>query len=38
MKDFISVKEEGKRVYIQKRLVLSNFREVYRDFKEKFPE
>lgn len=28
-KDFVSVKEEGKREHIQKRLVLSNLREVY---------
>ena len=36
-KDFVSVKQEGKRVHIQKRLVLSNLREVYQLFKEKFP-
>ena len=36
-KDFVSVKIEGKRVHIQKRLVLNNLREVYREFKQKFP-
>ena len=34
-KDFVSVKKEGKRVHVQKRLVLSNLREVYHEFKEK---
>ena len=28
----------GKRVHVQKRLVLSNLREVYHEFKEKFPD
>ena len=37
-KDFVSVKKEGKRQHIQKRLVLSNLREVYREFKERFPD
>ena len=37
-KDFVSVKQEGKRVQVQKRLMLSNLREVYREFKEKFPD
>ena len=37
-KDFVSVKKESKRVHVQKRLVLSNLREVYHEFKEKFPE
>ena len=36
-KDFVSTKVEGKRVHVQKRLVLNNLREVYREFKEKFP-
>ena len=36
-KDFVSVKREGKRVHVQKRLILSNLREVYQLFKEKFP-
>ena len=36
-KDFVSVKQEGKRIHVQKRLVLSNLREVYQLFKEKFP-
>jgi len=37
-KDFVSVKKEGKRQHIQKRLVLSNLREVYCEFKERFPD
>ena len=37
-KDFVSVKKEGKRLHVQKRLVLSNLREVYCEFKEKFPD
>ena len=37
-KDFVSVKKEGKRHHIQKRLVLSNLREVYHEFKERFPD
>ena len=37
-KDFVSVKKEGMRLHVQKRLVLSNLREVYREFKEKFPD
>ncbi len=37
MKDFVSVKQEGKRVHIQKRLVLSNLRDVYHEFKDQFP-
>ena len=37
-KDFVSVKKEGKRQHIQKRLVLSNLREVYHEFKERFPD
>ena len=37
-KDFVSVKQEGKRVHVQKRLMLSNLREVYREFKDKFPD
>ena len=37
-KDFVSVKQEGKRVHVQKRLMLSNLREVYHEFKEKFPD
>ena len=32
------MKMEGKRVHVQKRLVLSNLREVYHEFKEKFPD
>ena len=37
-KDFVSVKKKGKRQHIQKRLVLSNLREVYREFKDRFPD
>ena len=37
-KDFVSVKQEGKRVHIQKRLVLCNLREVYQAFKTKHPD
>ena len=37
-KDFVSVKKEGKRQHIQKRLVLSNLKEVYHEFKERFPD
>ena len=37
-KDFVSVKQEGKRVHVQKRLILSNLREVYHEFKEKCPD
>ena len=36
-KDFVSVKER-KRQYFQKRLVLSNLRGVYHEFKERFPD
>ena len=37
-KDFVSVKKDGKREHIQKRLVLANLKEVYTEFKSKFPE
>ena len=37
-KDFVSVREEGgRRLHVQKRLVLSNLKEVYCEFKAKFP-
>ena len=36
-KYFVSVKQEGKRVHVQKRLILSILKEVYQLFKEKFP-
>ena len=36
-KDFVSVKKDGKRQHVQKRLVLSNLKEVHRKFKERFP-
>ena len=37
-KDFVSVKQGEKRVHVQKRLVLSNLKEAYLLFKEKFPD
>ena len=37
-KDFVSVRQGEKRVHIQKRLVLSNLKEAYCDFKDKFPD
>ena len=36
-KDFVSVKQGEQRVHVQKRLVLSNLRELYKLFKDKFP-
>ena len=36
-KDFLSVMENGERKHIQKRLVLSNLKEVYQLFSEKDP-
>ena len=36
-KDFVSVKQGEQRVHIQKRLVLSNLREAYQLFKNRFP-
>ena len=37
-KDFVSVKQhDGKRVHVQKKLVLSNLKEVYLAFKDTFP-
>ena len=36
-KDFVSVRQEGKRVHVQKKLVLSNLKEVYCAFKDAFP-
>ena len=38
MKDFVSVKQEGKRVHTQKRLILSNLKEVYHAFKDAYPD
>ena len=35
-KDFVSVRKEGRRVHVQKRLVLSNLKEVYSEFKSQF--
>ena len=37
-KDFVLVKKEGKCEHIQKLLVLSNLRVVYREFKERYPD
>ena len=37
-KDFVSVKQEGKHLHVQKRLVLSNLREVYCEFERQFPD
>ena len=36
-KDYVSVKQGETRIHIQKRLVLSNLKEVYHLFKEKYP-
>ena len=36
-KDFVSVRVGANRIHVQKRLVLSNLKETYRLFKEKFP-
>ena len=36
-KDFVSVRSEEGRVHVQKRLVLTNLKEVYLLFKERFP-
>ena len=36
-KDFVSVREGEKRVHIQKRLILSNLKEVYYAFKDQYP-
>ena len=37
-KDYVSVKVDEKRVHVQKRLVLGNLREVYSEFKQRFPD
>ena len=36
-KDFVSFKQEEKQVHVQNRLILSNLKEVYQLFKERFP-
>ena len=36
-KDFVSIKTEQGRVHVQKRLILSNLKELYCDFKDKYP-
>ena len=36
-KDFVSVKEQGNRIHVQKRLMLGNLKEVYHEFKGQFP-
>ena len=37
-KDFVSVKGEHGRAHVQKRLILSNLKELYQDFKQKYPK
>ena len=37
-KDFVSVKENGHRFQVQKRLILGDLKECYQLFKDKFPE
>ncbi len=37
-KDYVSVRQEGGRVHVQKRLILSNLKEVYCSFKDAFPD
>ena len=37
-KDCVSVRTEKERIMVQKRLVLMNLRELYRFFKDKYPE
>ena len=37
-KDFVSVKQGDQRIHVQKRLVLSNLKEAYQLFKDKFPD
>ena len=36
-KDFVSANKEGKREYVQKRLILSNLKELYSAFKDAYP-
>lgn len=36
-KDFVSVRQGDKRVHLQKRLLLSNLKELYQQFKEEYP-
>ena len=36
-KDFVSVRQDGKWIHVQKRLLLSNLKELYQQFKEKHP-
>ena len=36
-KDFVSVRQGDKRVHVQKRLLLSNLKELYQQFKAKYP-
>ena len=36
-KDFVSIREGDHRVHVQKRLILGNLKEVYQQFKEKYP-
>ena len=37
-KNFVSVKEDGHKVHKQKRLLLSNLKETFRSFKDKYPD
>ena len=37
-KDFVSVKKEGEPQHVRKRLILSNLREMHREFKKRFPD
>lgn len=37
MKDYISMRENEKRVHIQKRLILSNLKELHQRFREIYP-
>ena len=36
-KDFMSIRQSDQRIHVQKRLILGNLKEVYRQFKEKHP-
>ena len=36
-KDFVSIREGDHRVHVQKRLILGNLKEIYQQFKEKYP-
>ena len=36
-KDYVSVKQDGNRIHVQKRLVLNNLKQLYHEFKERLP-